>query len=66
MKDLIDEMAGFVFHVEFGMNETLLTRALEEGNWALAEHHMINSPTASYLDDGNSNIVCDICPQLIS
>lgn len=45
-------MAGFVFHVEFGMNETKLTQALEAENWALAEKLILECQNASYLDEG--------------
>ncbi|CAG5123761.1 unnamed protein product [Candidula unifasciata] len=43
---------AFVFHVEFGMNDTALTRALEDGNYATAERLILECPNASYLDDG--------------
>ncbi|CAL1540007.1 unnamed protein product [Lymnaea stagnalis] len=43
---------AFVFHVEFGMNETPLTQALEQGNCATAERLILECPNASYLDDG--------------
>ncbi|XP_059145782.1 uncharacterized protein LOC131932908 [Physella acuta] len=43
---------AFVFHVEFGMNDTPLTQALEQGNYATAERFIIDCPNASYLDDG--------------
>lgn len=43
---------AFVFRVEFGMNETPLTQALEQGNYATAERLILECPNASYLDDG--------------
>ncbi|BFZ24902.1 hypothetical protein BsWGS_27941 [Bradybaena similaris] len=43
---------AFVFHVEFGINDTPLTRALEQGNYATAERLILECPNASYLDDG--------------
>ncbi|KAK0057841.1 hypothetical protein Bpfe_012797 [Biomphalaria pfeifferi] len=43
---------AFVFHVEFGMNDTPLTQALEQGNYATAERLILECPNASYLDDG--------------
>ena len=45
-------MAGFVFHVEFGMNETALTQALEAQKWMLAEKLILDCQNASYLDEG--------------
>lgn len=43
---------AFVFHVEFGMNDTPLTQALEQGNYASAERLILDCPNSSYLDDG--------------
>ncbi|XP_005088886.1 uncharacterized protein LOC101858747 [Aplysia californica] len=43
---------AFVFHVEFGMNETPLTQALEQGDFAVAERIIVDCPNATYLDDG--------------
>ncbi|GFN84715.1 alpha-latrocrustotoxin [Plakobranchus ocellatus] len=43
---------AFVFHVEFGMNDTPLTQALEKGNYASAERLILDCPNSSYLDDG--------------
>ena len=48
-------MAGVVFHVEFGFNETSLTRALESGNYARAEKIIRDSNNPSSLDEGKSN-----------
>lgn len=41
-----------VFHVEFGINETPLTRALENGNYASAEKLILDCVNPSYLDEG--------------
>jgi len=46
-------MAGGVFHVEFGINETPLTRALERGNFVTAEKYIRDTLNPSYLDEGN-------------
>ena len=43
-------MAGF--HVEFGINETQLTRLLERGLYKEAENLIIENNTPSYLDEG--------------
>lgn len=45
-------MAGGVFHVEFGFNETPLTRALESGNYVRAEKIIRDSTNPSSLDEG--------------
>ncbi|KAJ8315818.1 hypothetical protein KUTeg_007968 [Tegillarca granosa] len=45
-------MAGGVFHVEFGINETPLTRALENGNFVSAEKFIRENNVPSYLDEG--------------
>lgn len=47
-------MAGGVFHVEFGINETPLTRALEQGNFVTAEQLIRESTIPSSLDEGNN------------
>ncbi|XP_071112304.1 uncharacterized protein [Haliotis cracherodii] len=44
-------MAG-VFHVEFGFNDTDLTRALEQGNYASAERLILDNVNPSFLDEG--------------
>ncbi|KAK7494831.1 hypothetical protein BaRGS_00013958 [Batillaria attramentaria] len=41
-----------VFHVEFGINDTPLTRALENGNYASAERLILDCTNPSYLDEG--------------
>lgn len=41
-----------VFHVEFGINDTSLTRALENGNYASAERLILDCVNPSYLDEG--------------
>lgn len=41
-----------VFHVEFGINDTDLTRALENGNYASAERLILDCTNPSYLDEG--------------
>ena len=49
----LDEMAGpGVFHVEFGINETILTRALERGQFELAEKIIREAANPSFLDEG--------------
>lgn len=45
-------MAGGVFHVEFGINETSLTRALESGSYGAAERLIRENINPSYLDEG--------------
>ena len=45
-------MAGGVFHVEFGFNDTPLTRALESGNYKLAEKFINETTNPSALDEG--------------
>lgn len=45
-------MAGGVFHVEFGFNDTPLTRALESGNYVLAEKLIRETANPSALDEG--------------
>lgn len=45
-------MAGAVFHVEFGFNETPLTRALESGNYVQAEKIIRDTLNPSSLDEG--------------
>ncbi|ESO85757.1 hypothetical protein LOTGIDRAFT_235723 [Lottia gigantea] len=45
-------MAAGVFHVEFGINDTQLTRALEQGNYASAERYILENSQSSYLDEG--------------
>ncbi|XP_060076255.1 uncharacterized protein LOC132555891 [Ylistrum balloti] len=45
-------MAGGVFHVEFGINETNLTRALEQGNFVTAEKLIRDTNNPSFLDEG--------------
>ncbi|KAK6171501.1 hypothetical protein SNE40_019678 [Patella caerulea] len=45
-------MAAGVFHVEFGINDTQLTRALEQGNYASAERFILDNSQPSYLDEG--------------
>ncbi|XP_041353896.1 uncharacterized protein LOC121371803 isoform X2 [Gigantopelta aegis] len=41
-----------VFHVEFGINDTPLTRALEHGNYTTAERVIVECTNPSYLDEG--------------
>lgn len=41
-----------VFHVEFGMNETPLTTALENQDWDTAEHIILNTNDVAYLNEG--------------
>ena len=48
---------AFVFHVEFGMNDTPLTQALEQGNYASAERLILDCPNSSYLDDGELSVL---------
>ncbi|KAL8599016.1 hypothetical protein ACOMHN_006825 [Nucella lapillus] len=51
-----------VFHVEFGINETALTRALENGNYASAERLILDCVNPSYLDEGcYQRIPLNIC-----
>lgn len=45
-----NEMANF--HVEFGINETQLTRLLERGEYREAERLIQENNSASYLDEG--------------
>ena len=45
-------MAGGVFHVEFGFNDTPLTRALECGNYKVAEKLIQETTNPSSLDEG--------------
>jgi hypothetical protein len=45
-------MAGGVFHVEFGINETTLTRALESDSYPTAERLIRENVNPSYLDEG--------------
>ncbi|XP_013399804.1 uncharacterized protein LOC106165962 [Lingula anatina] len=45
-------MAVNVFHVEFGINETELTQALELQHYSRAEQLIRNTSSASYLDEG--------------
>lgn len=45
-------MAGGVFHVEFGFNDTPLTRSLESGNYILAEKLISETNNPSSLDEG--------------
>ncbi|KAK3580495.1 hypothetical protein CHS0354_001094 [Potamilus streckersoni] len=45
-------MAVGVFHVEFGFNDTPLTRALEIGNFVAAEKLIRENSNPSYLDEG--------------
>ena len=42
-----------VFHVEFGFNDTQLTRALEAGQYAEAERIVFARAHTSYLDEGS-------------
>ena len=57
-------MAGHnVFHVEFGINETELSRALEERDYSKARQLLLDNSNTSYLDEGQSinyvlNIIC--------
>jgi hypothetical protein len=44
-------MAG-VFHVQFGINETRLTQALEYGEFDVAEKMINDCTSATYLDEG--------------
>lgn len=51
-----------VFHVEFGINDTPLTRALENGNYASAERLILECTNPSYLDEGcYQRIPLNIC-----
>lgn len=45
-------MAGVVFHVEFGFNDTALTRALESGNYVGAEKIIRETNNPSSLNEG--------------
>lgn len=45
-------MAGNVFHVQFGFNDTPLTRALESGNYTIAEKIILATTNPSSLDEG--------------
>ena len=47
-------MAGGIFHVEFGINETPLTRALEGGQYTHAERLIRENLNPSYLDEGTA------------
>ena len=51
---VIDEkyIMANVFHVEFGINDTPLTRALEQGNYTTAERLIVECTNPSYLDEG--------------
>jgi len=49
-------MAGGVFHVEFGINETPLTRALESDSYPTAERLIRENVNPSYLDEGTLHI----------
>lgn len=46
------KMAGGVFHVEFGINDTVLTRALENKQYSVAETIIRENTNPSYLDEG--------------
>ena len=50
-------MAANVFHVEFGLNETALTRALESERYDLAEKLIRDTTSASYLDEGTVDML---------
>ena len=43
---------GNIFHVEFGINETTLTRALEEEKWVEAERIISENSHSSFLNEG--------------
>ena len=45
---------AFVFHVEFGINETALTQALEKGEDLRAERLIEECTNCSYLDEGEA------------
>lgn len=45
-------MAGAGFHVEFGFNDTALTRALEFSNYVLSEQLIRDATNPSSLDEG--------------
>ena len=47
-------MAGVVFHVEFGFNDTALTRAFESGNFGTAEKIIRETNNPSSLNEGMS------------
>ena len=51
-------MAGVVFHVEFGFNDTALTRAFESGNYAAAEKIIRETNNPSSLNEGINNCFC--------
>ncbi|XP_078618265.1 uncharacterized protein LOC144885926 [Branchiostoma floridae x Branchiostoma japonicum] len=44
--------AAPIFNVSFGVNQTFLTKALEEGQYEHAKKLIIENQTASYLDEG--------------
>ena len=46
-----------VFHVEFGLNDTVLTRALEDQNYTTAERLILENAHTSFLDEGRSFLV---------
>ena len=48
-------MAANIFHVEFGLNETELTQALESCRYDLADRLIRETTSASYLDEGMYN-----------
>ena len=41
-----------MFHVAFGINETELTRALEQRQWNRAENIILDNSGSSFLDEG--------------
>ena len=45
---------GNVFHVEFGLNETKLTQALESHRWREAERIILDNSQSSFLDEGQN------------
>ena len=51
-------MAANIFHVEFGLNETELTQALESCRYDLAERLIRETTSASYLDEGMYDQEC--------
>ena len=52
----VGQMAGGVFHVEFGINDTILTRALENKQYSAAETIIRENTNPSYLDEGQDNL----------
>lgn len=48
------DMAVNIFHVQFGLNETELTQALESCQYDLAERLIREATSASYLDEGTN------------